>query len=70
MEIKKLEKADFETGVLFEQRLSEAHSAFAAMNQAYLTHLEILRQKYDAPAGLWALKDWATGFVTEDNNGK
>jgi hypothetical protein len=63
MEAKKLEAADFETGMAFEQRVAAAQQAFLAANAGYQTFVEILRERYGAPAHAWTLKDWAEGFV-------
>jgi hypothetical protein len=63
MEIKKLADADFETGMIFEQKLAAAHAAMVAANTAYQAFVEVLRQRYDAPADSWTLTDWADGFV-------
>lgn len=68
MEIRKLTESDFETGMIFEQRLVEAHKAFEAANAVYLAYMDILRQRYNAPEGQYALKDWAVGF--EATNGE
>lgn len=68
MDAKPLQQADFETGMMLERRLAEAYEAFAAANQAYLVYFDILRERYNAPAGAWALRDWAEGFVREDND--
>lgn len=63
MDAKKLSGADFETGMILERKLAAAHEAFMAANTAYLTYLDVLRARYSAPAGEWALTDWAEGFV-------
>jgi hypothetical protein len=63
MQAKKLETADFETGMAFERRVAAAQQAFIAANAGYQAFVEILRERYGAPAPAWTLTDWAEGFV-------
>lgn len=70
MEAKRLDTADFETGMAFEQRLAAAQQAFVAANAGYQAFVEILRERYGAPVQAWTLTDWAEGFVpVERGNG-
>ena len=47
----------------FERQLEEARARFVEVNGGYKTFMDILRKKYDAPAGEYELKDWAIGFA-------
>lgn len=69
MESKPLTDNDFGTGMIFERKLAAAHEAFVAANTAYKIYMDVLRERYNAPADEWELTDWAEGFV-RGNNGK